>query len=339
MSTSLIREQFELGFPWKTYDPFLFCVHHDDAYPAGDSNQGVATGLAGRQIGSDFSGRDGFSMYHGRRVPGFPRHPHRGFETISIVRSGFMDHSDSLGAKARFTKGDVQWMTAGRGIQHSEMFPLVHENAPNPTGLFQVWINLPASKKMSPPHFSMLWSENIPVVEFENARNARAKITVVAGHFGDSPPPPSPPPESWASQSNGHVAIYTIELDPGAELTLPEAPADANRTLYYFSGNGINVGGTPIEVHSGLRLVPELPVTIENGDAKAELLLLQGAPIGEPIAHYGPFVMNSSREIQEAIDEYRRTEFGAWPWASDAPVHDREAGRFAVHADGRIDEP
>jgi quercetin 2,3-dioxygenase len=95
----------------------------------------------------DFSGRDGWSMYHGSLVPGFPQHPHRGFETISFMRKGFMDHSDSLGAAARFGRGDVQWMTAGSGIVHAEMFPLLNRDAHNETELFQIWINLPATTR------------------------------------------------------------------------------------------------------------------------------------------------------------------------------------------------
>src|SRR5690606_30521910 len=106
--------------PWPTLDPFLFCVHHHDAYPAGDARMGPATALAGRQLGHDFAGKDGWSMYHGEVVPGFPQHPHRGFETVTIVRRGLIDHSDSLGARARFGAGDVQWLTAGAGMGAAE---------------------------------------------------------------------------------------------------------------------------------------------------------------------------------------------------------------------------
>ena len=91
-----------LGFQWETVDPFLFCVHHDDAYPQGNEQLGPATSLAGRDIGQDFAGKDGWRMYHGDVVPGFPQHPHRGFETVTIVRKGLIDHADSLGAAARY---------------------------------------------------------------------------------------------------------------------------------------------------------------------------------------------------------------------------------------------
>ena len=96
----------------------------------------------------DFAGADGWRMYHGSIVPGFPQHPHRGFETVTFVRQGFIDHSDSLGATARFGRGDVQWLTAGEGIVHCEMFPLLDREGPNPCELFQIWLNLPAADKM-----------------------------------------------------------------------------------------------------------------------------------------------------------------------------------------------
>ena len=156
-------QRLPLGPLWPTLDPFLFCAHHDDAYPASDGALALpAAARTGRQLGSDFSRRDGFSMYHGTQVPGFPAHPHRGFETVTLVRTGLIDHSDSLGAAARFGGGDVQWLTAGQGIQHAEMFPLLHSDRANPLELFQVWLNLPARSKMAQPHFCMFWNERIP---------------------------------------------------------------------------------------------------------------------------------------------------------------------------------
>src|SRR5262249_40395259 len=136
--SAAVLETLPLGFPWVTADPFLFCVHHDDAYPAGNEKMGPAMSLAGRNLGQDFAGKDGFRMYHGTVVPGFPGHPHRGFETVTFVRRGYIDHSDSLGAAARFGPGDAQWLTAGGGIVHSEMFPLLEREKPNPLELFQI---------------------------------------------------------------------------------------------------------------------------------------------------------------------------------------------------------
>ena len=110
-----IVQTVPLGLHWPTAEPFLFCAHHLDLYPAGNAVFGPQGSLAGRNIGSDFEARDGWRMYHGSTVPGFPEHPHRGFETITFARRGFIDHSDSMGAAARFGRGDVQWMTAGAG--------------------------------------------------------------------------------------------------------------------------------------------------------------------------------------------------------------------------------
>src|SRR5688572_26401617 len=178
--------------PWATRDPFLFCVHHEDAYPAGNAALGPAASLAGREIGMDFAGIDGWRMYHGDVVPGFPRHPHRGFETITIARSGFIDHSDSLGATARFGEGDVQWMTAGRGIVHSEMFPLLRSDAPNPTELFQIWLNLPHRSKMVDPHFAMLWADALPRVRAVDEHGRATELSVIAGNLLDAKPPAPP---------------------------------------------------------------------------------------------------------------------------------------------------
>jgi hypothetical protein len=100
----------------------------------------------------------------------------------------------------------------------------------------------------------------------------------------------------------------------------------------------LSVGGRSIDTHAALKLRADADATIENGALRAELLLLQGKPMGEPVVQHGPFVMNSRAEIEQAIADYRRTSFGGWPWSTNAPVHRREAGRFAKHADGRVEE-
>ncbi len=332
MSEAITRV-LPLGFPWPTLDPFLFCVHHDDAYPAGDERMGPAVSLAGREIGSDFAGKDGWRMYHGDVVPGFPQHPHRGFETVTIARTGLIDHSDSLGATARFGQGDVQWLTAGKGISHSEMFPLVEREKPNPAELFQIWLNLPRASKLVEPHFTMLWANAIPKIV-----SGGAEITVCAGTLAGATPPP-PPPRSWAADADHDVAIWSIRLAPGATWTLPPARAGSNRVLYFFRGKGVTIAGRAFAKHAGVQLDPTQAVAIAGGPDEVELLLLQGKPIGEPVAAHGPFVMNSPQEIQQAFRDYQATRFGGWPWPSDDPVHPRESGRFARHADGRVEQP
>jgi redox-sensitive bicupin YhaK (pirin superfamily) len=330
-----------LGFVWQTFDPFLFCVHHLDRFPPGNEALGPAVSLAGRPLGQDFEPRDGFRMYHGETVPGFPQHPHRGFETVTLARRGLIDHSDSLGATARFGRGDVQWMTAGRGIVHCEMFPLLERDAENPAELFQIWLNLPAKSKMVEPHFTMLWGSTIPRVEHHDGAGKRTTLTVVAGALPglSDERPPSPPPASWASAPEHEVAIVTLELEPGARVTLPPASAEVNRTLYFFEGASLRVGERTLGPKTGARVRPDVALELENGPERSEALLLQGRPIGEPVVAHGPFVMNTRAEIMTAFSDYQRTRFGGWPWPKDDPVHPRERGRFARHADGRLEEP
>jgi len=331
-----VLEILPLGFPWVTADPFLFCVHHDDAYPAGNERLGPAVSLAGRALGQDFGRKDGFSMYHGQVVPGFPQHPHRGFETVTIVRQGYIDHSDSLGATARFGSGDVQWLTAGGGIVHCEMFPLLQRDQPNPLELFQIWLNLPSKDKLVEPHFAMLWDSQIPRRSFADDHGRETNISVIAGRLGDAEAPP-PPPHSWASRTEADVAIWSLKLAPGAVFTLPKARAGTVRTLYFFRGTSLSVDGERVNTHAAVQVKSDVELVLENGTSETEILLLQGRPIGEPVAQHGPFVMNTRAEIQQAISDYQRTRFGGWPWPSDDPVHAREEGRFAKHANGKVE--
>ncbi len=332
MSNGVILELVDLGFQWHGLDPFIMTMHHLDEYPAGNDAQGPAASLEGRRIGSDFSGTDGWSMYHGDVVPGFPQHPHRGFETVTVVRRGYVDHSDSLGATARYGGGDVQWLTTGGGIQHAEMFPLIQDGERNVLELFQIWLNLPPESKMVPPYFRMLWSETIPTV----APAPGVSIDVVAGAL-DGRVAPEAPPDSWASSDNGDMAIWMIRIEPGAGWDIPAGPVGVNRMVHFFEGSEMVVAGEPVPVGKGIRLQEDVTVPILNTGAPAELLLLQGRPIGAPVFQLGPFVMNTPAELQEALDDYRTTGFGGWPWSRRDPVHPRPEGRFALHADGRVE--
>ena len=330
--TSPIFQQVPLGMQWPTLDPFLFCVHHLDRYPAGNDQQGPVASLAGRPLGQDFEGIDGWRMYHGQVVPGFPSHPHRGFETITYVRQGLVDHADSMGAAARYGRGDVQWMTAGQGIVHAEMFPLLDRDAPNTLELFQIWINLPAADKMVEPHFSMFWDRDIPRVVSDGVT-----VTVIAGNLG-SEPPPNPPPASWAARDHADVAIWHITLEPGSSWQLPPTSSgEANRVLYVFDADGLQVADEAIDPSTGLVVDPTAPIDIASS-GRSEILVLQGRPLGEPVARYGPFVMNTKAEIQQAFEDYQRTQFGGWPWDRDDPVHGLDETRFARHADGHVEQ-
>ena len=339
MPDDVVLQQVALDRVWQTVDPFLFCVHHNDDYPEGDEELGPCAPLVGRDIGMDFSGRDGWSMYHGSLVPGFPQHPHRGFETISFMRKGFMDHSDSLGAAARFGRGDVQWMTAGSGIVHAEMFPLLDRTAHNETELFQIWINLPSTDKMVPPHFSMLWNHEIPRHTFLDHAGRPTEVTVVAGELVGGRRAPAPPPHSWASRAESDVGIYHAAIAPEGRWQLgPAVRAETIRTLYVFRGGSVRIGDTEVQGGRAAVVRSDLPVTLVDTGDGAEVLVLQGVPIGEPIVQDGPFVMNTKAEIQKAYHDYQETHFGGWPWDADDPHHGQDVRRFARHADGRVEE-
>lgn len=326
-----------LDFHWHTSDPFLFCAFHQDDFPQGNGAMGPAASLAGRNIGQDFEKRDGWRMYHGDKVPGFPGHPHRGFETITIVQNGLVDHADSLGAAGRYGHGDVQWMTAGRGLQHSEMFPLVNEDGANPLLLFQIWLNLPAASKMVDPHFTMFWGKDIPVLKANDANGKQTQVEIVAGNYQGTQAP-IPPPDSWAANPDSHVAVWLIELEAGAQWELPAAASGLNRMLYFYGGDTLTLAGQEVTASQGVQLVSDAAVAITAGSKTVSLLLLQGKPIAEPVAHYGPFVMNTRQELQQAFQDYQRDQFGGWPWERNDQVHGTRR-RFARYADGREEEP
>ena len=327
-----------LGFQWKTRDPFLFCVHHEDFYPRGNAQLGPDASLEGRHIGQDFIVKDGWRMYHGDKVPGFPGHPHRGFETITVVRKGMVDHSDSTGASGRYGDGDVQWMTAGKGVQHAEMFPLLRKDEDNPLELFQIWLNLPKSGKFVEPHFKMLWRDTIPKVNHKDENGKVTKIEVIAGKVNNSAAP-APPPDSWAAPSSNHVAVWNIEMEANAQFTLPATERGINRTVYFYKGDQLNINGVNVPHYHSAEIGETQNIVLTASSEGAKILILQGKPIAEPVVQHGPFVMNSREEIQQAFNDYQRTKFGGWPWDSYGQVHDRELGRFAKHSDGREEIP
>ena len=327
--------------PFETFDPLLFCVYHKDQYPAGNGKMEVP-GVIGN--GQDFDPTSPYRMYHGSKVPGFPQHPHRGFETITATITGLIDHADSAGNGGRYGDGDLQWMTAGRGIVHSEMFPLLKEDTDNPTRFFQIWLNLPSQSKMVPPAFEMFWGETIPVYTTEDGK---ASATLFVGHdyFGVDKNPNKPPPDSWASDPSNDVVICHMTISPGGKLTLPRAhEKDVSRSLYYIEGktNEVVVDGESLSSKVALTLDPNVEETVlevpESASGPAEFLMLQGKPIEEPVAQYGPFVMNTQTEIMQAFNDYQSTQFGGWPWPRDDMVFPKEKGRFALF-DGKESVP
>ncbi len=326
-----------LGFHWETKDPFLFCAHHHDYYPKGNADLGPDMPLSRRSLGQDFDLSNDWKMYHGYRVPGFPEHPHRGFETVTIVLEGFVDHSDSAGQAGRYGQGDVQWMTAGSGMQHSEMFPLLNQEKDNTLHLFQIWLNLPQKNKFVAPHFKMLWHEDIPIIRLTSDQDSQSSLRLIAGSF-NGVRAIDPAPDSWAADEGNHVDIFLVELESGHTLEIPAKSPSQERAVYLYEGDSLEIDGEILPSNHQAYISQDALVFKSRG-SKASFLILQAEPIREPVAQYGPFVMNTRAEIQEAYDDYQRTHFGGWPWDRSDPVHGNEKGRFARFADGREERP
>ncbi len=275
----------------KTLDPFLFAVYHHDQYPTGAAGHMRASE---RGNGSDFelSKAKPWRMYHGDAYAGFPSHPHRGFETVTVTLSGLVDHADSMGASGRYGEGDQQWMCAGKGVQHQELFPWVKTRAPNTLKLYQLWLNLAAKDKMCEPEYKMHWAENVQSVAGEGGARALCYVGALGAARGAEPPP-----SSWAADPAHAVGVYIIQLPPGGAYTLPPAAAAAaagapavNRIAHVTAG-AVEGVAAPLTT---LTLDPALPFPLRNAGAEAaEVLVLQGAPIGEPVAQHGPFVVRS----------------------------------------------
>lgn len=344
----MIHAQYSIDpsvrFQWPTQEPFLFCVHHLDNYPKMHANYGPDPALLkGRNMGQDFEGKDGFRMYHGEVVPGFPVHPHRGFETVTIVRRGYVDHADSMQAAGRYGEGDVQWMTAGAGVQHSEMFPLLKKSEPNPVELFQIWLNLPKKSKLAKPHFTMFWSEKLP--RWKSA-DGKVVVDVISGEVGGVRAL-APPPDSWAAEKENDVHILLLKIQPGGEWKFPAGRDGAKRTLYFFGGDGLSIqadgrDSLALPPRTATELDANVSITLKSEAASndlIEVLVLQAMPIGEPVVQYGPFVMNTREEIVATIHDYQNTQFGGWTWPSADPVHGDVIERFARFPEGRIEKP
>eukprot|EP00546_Thalassionema_frauenfeldii_P021140 CAMPEP_0178896178 /NCGR_PEP_ID=MMETSP0786-20121207/1013_1 /TAXON_ID=186022 /ORGANISM="Thalassionema frauenfeldii, Strain CCMP 1798" /LENGTH=349 /DNA_ID=CAMNT_0020566521 /DNA_START=41 /DNA_END=1090 /DNA_ORIENTATION=- len=336
-SAILSNKPLPTSGPYPTSDPYLFCVYHKDQYPQGNGK--MEAPFPGN--GHDFNPSNPYRMYHGDLIPGFPQHPHRGFETITATIDGVIDHADSAGNCGRYGMGDLQWMTAGEGIVHSEMFPLLKTDEENPLRFFQIWLNLPAKSKMVKPSFVMFWANDVPEFRSEDDK-ATATVWVGSNYWGIKKNN-SPPPDSWASDETNDVALVHIKIHPGGKIILPKAhESSVNRSLFYIEGSsGMLVDGQAINDKVFLSLDPTKDVTLQLPDehkTAGEFLWLQGKPIDEPVASYGPFVMNTQQEIRQAFSDYRETEFGGWPWPRDDMVFPMEKGRFALH-EGKETEP
>lgn len=314
--------------------PFIATAYHRDRYPKGNGRLGP---------GEDNIGK--WDMYHGEDIPGFPAHPHRGFETITVVERGIVDHSDGLGGSGRYANGDVQWMTAGKGLQHCEMFPLLNTETDNPLNLFQIWLNLDSKNKLVEPEYKMFWSEDIPIVELKDDNNKITKIKLIAGTEGDVKAL-EPTEHSWAKNPENHVAIKLITMDIGAKYTILKGSDTINRAVYLFeeeivSVDGkITIDGEEFGNSEYAFLKGGEDILLENiGDCKMHILLLEGEPIREAVAKYGPFVMNDMDEIRQAYVDFQKTEFGGWPFDKYEVNHGLKYERFAKYSNGNTEYP
>ena len=334
----MIIESGRLSNVFRCQNPFVITVYHQDLFPKGNGRLGPSVARQQR-FGGDMDPAAPWRMYHGQFVPGFPAHPHRGFETITAVLRGTVDHTDGLGSRGRYADGDVQWMTAGRGLQHCEMFPLLDTEAENPLELFQIWLSLASDRRMVEPDYRMLWNETIPKLTFLDDSDRAVRVTLIAGQVrGVSAPPATR--DSWASDPASHLAIQIIELAPGARWVIPPGPADLNRSLYFFQGETLRMDGQVFSEPSYAFVTGSEANRLENpGSASARILLLEAVPVDGEIIAQGPFVMSSPAEIRQAYADYQRTQFGGWPFASPEVWHAPDQVRFAEYPDGRIEYP
>jgi redox-sensitive bicupin YhaK (pirin superfamily) len=232
---------------------------------------------------------------------GAPDHPHRGFETVTLLLAGEMEHRDSRGNAGSLGPGDVQWMTAGDGVVHSEMPSRRLQAEGGRVHGFQLWVNLPAREKRVPPRYQDLRAAAIPRAA---TPDGKGRVRVIAGEaLGLSAP----------TRTHTPILALEVDLDPGGVLETA-VPAGWNAAFYLFSGDG-RTGPAARAVRSGDLAVlgAEGAVRLEAGDGGTRALLLAGAPIGEPVARYGPFVMNTERELYEAVEDFRAGRMGAIP--------------------------
>jgi len=318
-----------------TQNPFVASMHHLDYFPKGNKNMGP---IAMKKENEAFNLKADWRMYYGENVPGFPAHPHRGFETITIVTEGIVDHTDGLGSRGRYGNGDVQWMTAGKGLQHCEMFPLLNEDKENTLELFQVWLSLDQKNRMVDPDYKMLWSEEIPNITIQD-KDKQVRITLIAGELmGQKAVKPTK--DSWAIRPENRLSIQLIEIDPGADYSIPVSSETLKRSIYNYSDGIALVEGEELSRKMYMFLSCESETKVVNkSDQVVKILLLESEPINEPILPYGPFVMTTKEEIRQAYEDYQNTQFGGWPFPKAEVVHSKNLLRFAEYPDGRKERP
>ncbi|MBL8548695.1 MAG: pirin family protein [Hyphomonadaceae bacterium] len=225
---------------------------------------------------------------------GVGQHPHRGFETVTIVYDGEVSHRDSTGGGGTIGPGDVQWMTAAGGVIHEEFHSPAYSKAGGPFRMVQLWVNLPARDKMAPAKYQAITSAEIPVVAFPGG-----KARIIAGDFRGSRGPAS---------TFSPINLWDVRLDAGASVTL-DLPEGHNAMIAVLAG-AVTVEDKPGGEADIVRLSVEGAGARVAASSDAMLLVLTGEPLGEPVFGYGPFVMTSEAEIRQAINDFNSGRFG-----------------------------
>ena len=246
----------------------------------------------------DYAPPYSFAPHSGPRR-GVGQHPHRGFETVTIVYSGELEHRDSTGAGGLIGAGDVQWMTAGGGIVHEEFHAPAFSQTGGTFHVAQLWVNLPAKDKMTPAHYQGITAAQIPSVALPQGAG---QLRLIAGDWEDKKAP---------AQTYTPMRVWDLRLAAGGRADLPQ-PEGWNTLLLVQSGSvQINDGATVQSMQTATFSAAGTGLTLSNtGSVEAQLLLLSGEPINEPVCGYGPFVMNSREEIKQAIDDFNSGRFG-----------------------------
>ncbi len=230
------------------------------------------------------------------KPPGVGAHPHRGFETVTIVYYGEVEHRDSAGHSGTIGPGDVQWMTAGSGLLHEEFHSREQTKRGGLVSMAQLWVNLPAKDKSASPAYQTILNAQIPTVDL----GAGHRLRVIAGAYGDAQGP---------ARTFSDLHVWDVDLKAGADVVLPIAAGD-NVMVAHFAGT-LHVENQDLPEPGLLMFGPQGDGIALQAKSDVKLLVLAGKPLGEPISHYGPFVMNTDAEIKQAMADFRAGKMGS----------------------------
>lgn len=229
-------------------------------------------------------------------IRGVDVHPHKGFETVTIAYKGSVEHYDSTGNTGVIRPGDVQWMTAGAGILHKEFHEKEFSKKGGPFEMVQLWVNLPKEHKSTPAHYQPITASQMGKIELDNNSGM---VNVIAGELNGI---------SGPAATYSPVNLFDVKLNKGGELTM-DVSEQHNTALLVINGS-VEVNGKSVEEHSFVLFENDGNEIVVKASEDAVLLLLSGEPINEPIASYGPFVMNTQAEIYEAMQEFQSGKYG-----------------------------